>query len=92
MSRIIIFFVLVFAFNCYSQNLPKEFQEILPRGRIAAITNPVFVTADKADIDQDAWILGVVVNGQAKAYSLNLLNRYEVVNDKIDDNYFAAVW
>jgi hypothetical protein len=75
-----------------SEELPPGVEQILPRGGIAAITNPQFVGADGAEISGDAWVLGVVVNGQARAYSLNLLNRHEVVNDRIGDTPFAAVW
>lgn len=75
-----------------SKDLPKDFKQILPRGRIAAITNPTFVPAAKAKISADAWILGVVIDGQARAYSLNLLNSHEVVNDQIGQTAFAAVW
>jgi len=71
---------------------PEGFEQILTRGRIAAITSPQFVTADKAEIDDDSYVLGVVIDGQAKAYSLNLLNSHEVVNDKIGETEFAAVW
>ncbi len=73
-------------------DLPLEYEQILPRGRIAAITNPRYVPADKAKIDPDSWVLGVVINGQARAYSLNLLNMHEVVNDQVGDTAFAAVW
>jgi hypothetical protein len=87
-------FCLLFITAAYSQTkgLPKEFKQILPRGRIAAITNPQFVPADKANIADDAWILGVVIDGQERAYSLNLLNSHEVVNDQIGETTFAAVW
>ena len=34
----------------------------------------------------------VVIDGEARAYSLNLLNRHEVVNDRIGEQKFAAVW
>jgi carotenoid cleavage dioxygenase-like enzyme len=75
-----------------TSDLPKAFRQIVPRGRIAAIINPQFVPADRAKIADDAWILGVVIDGQAHAYSLNLLNRHEVVNDQIGATPFAAVW
>ena len=74
------------------KTLPPEFEQILPRGRIAAITNPEFVSADDAVIAPDTYVLGVVINGQARVYSLNLLNHHEVVNDRIGDTHFAAVW
>ncbi len=70
----------------------KQFQQIIPRGRIAAIVKPEFVPADKAKVNEDSWIFGVEINGQARAYSLSLLNSHEVVNDKIGETNFAAVW
>jgi hypothetical protein len=71
---------------------PPGVEQILPRGRIAAVLDPRFVTAGQAEIPDTAWVLGVVVEGEAKAYSLNLLNRHEVVNDRSGDTDFAAVW
>ena len=75
-----------------AEELPEGVEQIIPRGRIAAIVDPEFVTADEADITDDAWVLGVEIDGQARAYSLNLLNRHEVVNDQIGEKSFAAVW
>jgi carotenoid cleavage dioxygenase-like enzyme len=73
-------------------DLPDDFEQILPRGRIAAITDPSFIPASSADIRDDAWVLGVVIDGQARAFSLNLLNHHEVVNDEIGQTPYAAVW
>ena len=71
---------------------PEGVEQLLPRGRIAAVMEPEFVAAAEADIPDDAWVLGVAINGQAKAYSLNLLNHHEVVNDRFGDLPIAAVW
>jgi hypothetical protein len=70
----------------------SDYEQILPRGAIAAITDPQYVSASEATVDADSYVLGVVINGQARAYSLNILNHHEVVNDKIGDLAFAAVW
>ena len=75
-----------------SDELPPGVEQIIPRGRIAAITNPQFVSAAEAEISDDAWVLGVEIDGRPRAYSLNLLNRHEVVNDRVGDRAFAAVW
>jgi hypothetical protein len=69
-----------------------DYEQILPRGAIAAITEPEYVNAAEAEIDDDSYVLGVVISGQARAYSLNLLNHHEIVNDKIGDLAYAAVW
>lgn len=71
---------------------PEGYVQIIPRGRIAAINNPVYVSAEEAEIKGKTWILGVVIDGQARAYSLNTLNSHEIVNDRIGDVHFAAVW
>lgn len=73
-------------------DLPDDFQQLLPRGGIPSVDDPVFVSATEAEIDDQAWVLGVDLDGEARAYSLNLLNRHEVVNDRIGERLFAAVW
>ncbi len=75
-----------------AEELPKGFQQILPRGRIGSIDAPRFVPAAKAHIPGGAWVLGVFVEGEARAYSLNLLNHHEIVNDRAGGTSFAAVW
>jgi len=75
-----------------AQDKPDGYQQVIPRGRIAAVQNPTYVPAAEADLPPRAWVLGVVIDGQARAYSLNLLNSHEVVNDTIGDTHFAAVW
>ena len=71
---------------------PDGFQQILPRGRIAAIDAPVYVAAEDAQIPDDAWVLGFVMEDEAFAYSINLMSAHEVVNDTVDGQPFAAVW
>lgn len=78
--------------NSSPPELFGDFRQVLPRGRIASVDEPRFVAAGEAKLPDDAWVLGVVLNGEARAYSLNLLNRHEVVNDSIGDAVFAAVW
>lgn len=73
-------------------DLPEAYEQIIPRGRIASVDEPKFVPAAEAELPDDAWVLGVEVDGEARAYSLNLLNHHEVVNDAIGELTFAAVW
>ena len=74
------------------QDTPDGYVQILRRGGIPAIDNPAYVRASEARIRDEAWVLGVIIDGQARAYSLELLNSHEVVNDSIGDTDFAAVW
>ncbi len=71
---------------------PKGYRQILPRGRLASIDQPTYVPASEAELSETTWVLGVLLDGQARAYSLNLLNAHEVVNDAIGETLFAAVW
>ena len=73
-------------------DLPAGFQQIIPRGRIASVDEPRFVPARKAKLPSEAWVFGVVIEGQPRAYSLNLLNQHEIVNDRVGTTVFAAVW
>jgi hypothetical protein len=55
-----------------------------PRDGIPAIDQPKFIDSDKADhISDEEPVLGLVLNGQARAYPISILNWHEIVNDKI---------
>ncbi len=73
--------------------IPVEgFEQLLPVGAIAALVDPIFVTASEAKIPDQAWVLGFAHGGEAYAYDLNLLNAHEVVNHQVAGSLFAAVW
>ena len=71
---------------------PQNFEQLLPRGRIASIDQPVFVEAAAAKVLPESWVLGVMIDGQARAFSLAVLNSHEIVNDSIGNTNYAAVW
>jgi len=71
---------------------PPGVEQIIPRGFLAAISEPVFVPGADAGMPDDAWILGVAIGDEAHAYDLNLLNHHEVVNDVVGGRPIAAVW
>jgi hypothetical protein len=65
-----------------------------PKDAIPAIDNPQFLTADEADEEYapDELILGVEFNGDARAYSINLLSSHEIVNDTVGDVKISVTW
>jgi hypothetical protein len=74
------------------ENLLKS---ILGPDAIAALTLPTMVSADHAQaeyLDDDARVLGVVVNGQARAYPHNILWYHEIVNDSIGDEWISVTF
>lgn len=71
---------------------PEGVTQILPRGGIPAIFEPRFVPAMVADIPDSAWVIGVVIGEEARAYDINLLNHHEIVNDVVAGVPVAPVW
>lgn len=56
-----------------------------PKDGIAAIDRPQFVAADASGLRADDRVLGLALDGIAKAYPVRILNWHEVVNDRFGD-------
>ena len=67
---------------------------ILPRDGIPAIDNPEFVSVQEAEkfMRKDELVMGLVINGDARAYSTWHLDRHEIVNDFVGDTYISVTW
>lgn len=67
---------------------------LLPKDAIPAIFDPQFLSADEADeyYDPNELILGVEINGDARAYSIPLLSGREIVNDIVGGRKIAVTW
>ncbi len=64
-----------------------------PKDGIPSIDNPQFVSTAKAtDMKDTDRVLGIVMEGQAKAYPIKILDWHEIVNDKINDKHFAITF
>ena len=50
---------------------------------IPAIMKPKFHSAKEAPLKPQDRVLGLVLNGEAKAYPINILNWHEIVNDRV---------
>lgn len=65
----------------------------LPKDAIPALTNPEFMSAEKADsMTPDERVMGVMINGEARAYPIRILNSHEIVNDDIQGQPIAVTW
>lgn len=53
------------------------------RDGIPALDSPRFVSALAVDLSADDPVVGIVLNGQAKAYPLKILTWHELVNDRV---------
>lgn len=64
-----------------------------PKDGIPAISEPDIVSGSEADfLNSDDKVIGVVINGQARAYPIRLLNYHECVNDSIGGKDFAVTY
>ncbi len=72
----------------------EDVYELLPVGGIPAIDDPVFVSGPEANAQMrpDEPVLGVVLGGEARAYSLWQLDAHEIVNDELAGTAIAATW
>ncbi len=78
-----------------SPTLPKyNIVTLLPRDAIPAIDNPKFLSAEEADqqYDPDERVLGVEIDGDARAYSVPHLSGHEIVNDTVGGVPIAVTW
>ncbi len=86
----------VFAANLACGELP-EFAPIgVMQRRYPAIKNAPVVSADEADrsLSEKELVLGVVIEGKARAYPINMLAtpRREIANDTLADRAIVATW
>ena len=75
-------------------NLDLKIITILARDGIPAILDPVFDPRTEAMAQMDPFerVIGVSINGDHRAYPLNLLSRHEIVNDTVGGKPIAVTW
>jgi len=59
---------------------------------IAPIYTPSFASADDAPMEESELIMGVAIDGQAKAYPVNVLRFREMVNDELAGWPILVTW
>lgn len=71
-----------------------EIITLLPPDGIPALDFPIYVSSDEADEDYlpDELVIGVEFNGDARAYSVPLLSRHEIVNDTVGGIHLSVTW
>ncbi len=71
-----------------------EIVTLLPRDAISAIDDPQFLSSSAAEdfYDPNELVLGVVFDGDARAYSVPFLSNHEIVNDTVGGVKIAVTW
>ena len=67
---------------------------VLGKDGIPSIDNPRFVGPGEADQQMQSFerVLGVSINGDHRAYPLNMLSRHKIVNDTVGGVPVAVTW
>ncbi len=63
-----------------------------PRDGIVALTGPRMVNAEDARLQDDARVLGLIVNGSARAYPVRYLTVHEIVNDREGEQFYTVTY
>jgi len=82
-----------------SQSTPAELPDyeivtLLPRDAIPAVFDPEFLSVEEAnqEYSDNELVLGVEIDGEARAYSVPFLSRREIVNDTVGGRPIAVAW
>ncbi|MCH8304770.1 MAG: DUF3179 domain-containing protein [Candidatus Marinimicrobia bacterium] len=103
LGSILLIFITIMVPNVkmgYSQRGSYEMIEgakmykILPADGIPALDDPKFKTVPEAEkfMNDDELVLGLVINGDARAYSTWHLDRHEIVNDYVGGVHVSVTW
>lgn len=65
---------------------------LLVRDAIYPIYEPQFDPADAVDLDPDGLVMGLEINGDARAYPINILRRREIVDDTVGGTPVLVSW
>jgi hypothetical protein len=72
----------------------RDIHVSVARDAIPALTQPEFLRVDHADrlLKPSERVLGVALEGEAKAYPLRILNWHELVNDSVGGRPVVVTW
>jgi len=76
---------------------PRRFQYGIGKDTIASIDEPVYVAFDDARLAErgvtgGTRVIGVEIDGIARAYPVDVMSMHEVVNDRFGEKAFAVLW
>ena len=68
------------------------FNQLLRRDAIRPIYEPEFIPGELESLDPRELVMGVEINGEARAYPVGLLNGREMVNDVVGGVPILVTW
>ena len=74
------------------ESTPEGYRQLLSRDAILPVYNPTFLSVSATDWSDDTLVIGVELDGEAKAYPVQFLNRREMVIDWIGGSLILVSW
>lgn len=71
---------------------PPGYRQLLARDRIAPVYNPTFVSAATSDWPDHTQVIGLAIDGEARAYPVGFLNGREMVIDRLAGIPVLVTW
>jgi hypothetical protein len=71
---------------------PSQIVTVIGKDGIPAIDDPRLVPAPEADLGEEDLVIGVEIDGEARAYPIRVLSSHEIVNDEIRGQPYAVTW
>jgi len=72
--------------------LPDGYRHVLLRDAIFPVYEPAFRTVAETEWRDAELVIGIEIDGQAKAYPIEFLNRREIVNDELAGVPILVTW
>jgi hypothetical protein len=72
--------------------LPEGYRPLLPRDAIRPVYEPTFVAATAVDWTDRTLVIGVEIDGEARAYPVSYLNHREMVIDRLSGIPILVTW
>lgn len=69
-----------------------RFPQLIPPDGIRPVYNPEFELGQQVELEENELILGVAIDGQAKAYPITVLRSREMVNDELAGIPLLVTW
>ena len=84
----------VAASSTNGQGTPDYRPRMVLKKPIRPITDPPIVSADRSGLAENELIIGVEIDGLARAYPINQLTgpSREIINDQLNGTAIAATW
>ena len=69
-----------------------KWEQVVSRDSIEPVYDPVFLPANEIGYEDEELVIGVEINGDARAYAIGALSVREMVNDTVGDTPILVTW